>query len=186
MTSLFIIKFGSVQMKIVGVAFWNFCSHRKKNRKNLKIEKKRKEKNCLEIWWIGWCPQNLAVSEKPECTDERTTDSCATTVALLTKSSRAKNGALVSVLVSAWNRALELRGTLHHSGEVSDQSLPARYGRLTRVSCLTTEKNNWLTLLVNDCSKVNQLIRPLKLSVILLSWTDWCNCQLSLHQLTLL
>ena len=41
-------------------------------------------------------PQNLAwihapVSEKPEFTDGQTTDACAMTVALLSKSSRAKN-----------------------------------------------------------------------------------------------
>ncbi len=56
-----------------------------------KILKKRKKKTCLEIWRIGGFPQNLAwiqaaVSEKPELTD-----ACATTVALLTESSRAEN-----------------------------------------------------------------------------------------------
>ncbi len=56
----------------------------------------KKEKSGLEIWRIGSYPQNLvwihaAVSEKPEFTDDgRTTDACAMTVALLTKSSRAK------------------------------------------------------------------------------------------------
>ena len=49
------------------------------------------------MWWGGSYPQNLvwvhaAVSEKPEFTDDgRTTDACAMTEALLTKSSRAKN-----------------------------------------------------------------------------------------------
>ncbi len=76
---------------------------KKKNRKNLKIEnfEKTKKKNGLEIWWRGIYAQNLAwihavVSEKLEFTDggrtdRRTMDACAMTVALLTKSSRAKN-----------------------------------------------------------------------------------------------
>ncbi len=65
----------------------------------LKIWKKKK--NSLEIWWRASYPQNLAwiyaaVCEKIEFTDDqrtdgRTTDACAMTVALLTKSSKAKN-----------------------------------------------------------------------------------------------
>ncbi len=50
----------------------------------------------MEIWWIATFPQNLAlicstVSEKTRFTDGRTTDARATALALLTRSSRAKN-----------------------------------------------------------------------------------------------
>ncbi len=54
MTSLFIIKFGANPMKIVGVAFWNFCmlTKRKKKCKNLKIETFEKKKM---LWrYGGW------------------------------------------------------------------------------------------------------------------------------------
>ncbi len=58
----------------------------------------------IHVWWIGSCPQNVAwihaaVSEKPEFTDAGkdggTNDACATTVALLTKSSKAKNSKVI-------------------------------------------------------------------------------------------
>ncbi len=51
----------------------------------------------MEIWWIGTCPQNLAlihsvVSEKTMSTDDddgqRTTDARVTTVALLCSSTK--------------------------------------------------------------------------------------------------
>ena len=68
MTTLFIIKFDSGQMKIVGgVAFWNFflpypMLTKTKNKKN-KIAKiwklEKRKKNGLEIWWIGSGPQNF-------------------------------------------------------------------------------------------------------------------------------
>ncbi len=75
----------------------------------LKILKKKKKKKCLEIWWIGSFPQNLSwihavVSEKPEFMDDgRTTDACATTVALLTKSSRAKTEYPYTETASQWD-----------------------------------------------------------------------------------
>ncbi len=52
-------------------------------------------KKDVEIWWRGSYQQNLAwiyaaVSEKLEFTNGRTTNACAMTVALLTKSGRAK------------------------------------------------------------------------------------------------
>ncbi len=66
----------------------------------MKILKKKRKKYGLGIWWRGSCPQNLAawiyaeVSGKLEFTHDgrrrRTPDACAITVALLTKSSRAK------------------------------------------------------------------------------------------------
>ncbi len=54
------------------------------------------KKNGLQIWWIGTCPQNLAlihsvVSEKTMSTDDdgrRMTDARVTTVALLCSSTK--------------------------------------------------------------------------------------------------
>ena len=49
MTNLYIIKFGSDQMKIVGgVAFWNFCSHMVKMWKMRILKKKKKM-----VWRFG-------------------------------------------------------------------------------------------------------------------------------------
>ncbi len=68
---------------------------KKKNRKKSKLNFFLKQNiNGLEIWWIGICPQNLAlihsvVSEKTISTDdERTTDARVTTVALLCSSTK--------------------------------------------------------------------------------------------------
>ena len=93
-----------------------------KSRKKMKIETFEKNnnnnnnKNALEIWWRVSYPQKLAwihatVSDKPEFTDDgRATDgrptddgrkyACAMTVALLTKSIRAKKS------ISIWREAV--------------------------------------------------------------------------------
>ncbi len=78
---------------------WSHVNENEKNIvKNEKFEKQKK--NGLEIWWIGTCPQNLAlihsmVSEKTVSTDDgrtdgrrRTTDARVTTVALLCSSTK--------------------------------------------------------------------------------------------------
>ncbi len=72
----------------------------KKFVKNQKFKIFENKKNGLEIWWIGTCPQNLAlihsvVSEKTMSPDDgrrtddgRTTDARVTTVALLCSSTK--------------------------------------------------------------------------------------------------
>ncbi len=102
MTIIFVMKFGWNRIVTVGEVVFEISApigshvneNKKKNRKNLKI--KIKKKNGLELWRLGSFPQNLAwihaiVTEEPELMDGRTTDAWSTTVALLTKSSKAKN-----------------------------------------------------------------------------------------------
>ncbi len=69
----------------------------KKIGKISKIKILKNKKNCLEIWWIGICPKNLAlihsvVSKKTMSTDDDgrqwMTDARVTTVALLCSSTK--------------------------------------------------------------------------------------------------
>ncbi len=69
------------------VALLTKSSRTKKNRKKKTKQKlKIKKKNGLEIWWIGTCPQNLALihlvgSEKTISTDDgRPRDDSSSTV----------------------------------------------------------------------------------------------------------
>ena len=109
MTTLVIIKFGLYPMETEGgICFEILAPPKKKSPmltkkkiakffENQQKKNKNKQKNGLEILWRGSYPQNLAwihagVSKKPQFTDvRRKTDACAMTVALLTKSNRAKN-----------------------------------------------------------------------------------------------
>ncbi len=81
------------------------------------MKKKEKQKG-LDIWQVGSFPQNLAwihvaLSDKPELTDGWTTDACATTVALLTKSSRAKNE---TIIIQQWTTFKNRKQVWRHVG----------------------------------------------------------------------
>ncbi len=74
MSTWIIIKFDSGQRKLVGgvsLTFEIFAPIRSHVNEN----EKKKNRDSLEIWWLGSCPQNLvwihaAVYEKPEFKDD--------------------------------------------------------------------------------------------------------------------
>ena len=106
MTALFIIRFGSDRMKTGGVAFEIFApiaSHanekEKTNFKIWKVEILKKRKKAVwryGAWvashkiWLGSVQRFFFFFEKPELTDGRTTDACATSVALLASQAELK------------------------------------------------------------------------------------------------
>ena len=106
------------------------------------------------MWRIGSFPQHLAwihaaVSEKPELTVGQRMDACAMTVALLTKSSRAKNPPQIMQMTIRKHSRQKLHKLNHNIIQLNIQFMYIPYSKHIQSNFSTT-----CSMTMSDCMHI--------------------------------